>query len=58
MEQRIDQINPDFTISLALAGDAEAIQRAAYLELDALGIHRGFGDAQAFWFRVQREIKD
>ncbi len=51
-EPVITQIDPTLTIQLALQGDAEAVQRVIDLELDAMGIHRGFSDAGAFWLRL------
>ena len=50
------QIDPDFTIQLALTGDAEAIERIMDLELDALGIHRGYSASAAFWLRVAKYV--
>ncbi len=56
-EPVIAQIDPTLTIQLALQGDAEAVQRVIDLELDAMGVHRGFSDAGAFWLLVKNNYQ-
>lgn len=55
-EPIIPQIPVEPIIARALQGDPDAIERIIDLEVDALGVHRGYSCAAAFWLRVSGSV--